>query len=186
MLNTTQWHDAVITNLTRNSDAFATLNNGERVYISPHFIRDTAYNVGSPVKVKMVPNDSYHIQNGIHWRAYIIQELKFDEVSEETTAEPVDPPPPQRDIKADILEFLDYSELATTAQITRDLYPDWTSLLNDERQAASNKARVALDSLHHDGKVVRADVYLKPDQVKASHTVWALDVHAFTEGYDHD
>jgi hypothetical protein len=29
-------------------------------------------------------------------------------------------------------------------------------------------------------------VYLKPDQVKASHTVWALDVHAFTEGYDHD
>ena len=180
MLNTTQWHDAVITNLTRNSDAFATLNNGERVYISPHFIRDTPYNVGSPVKVKMVPNDSYHIQNGIHWRAYIIEELKFEE-----QPEPVDPPPPERDIKEEILEFLDYQEVASTALITRDLFPDYDEMGKEEKHLASNKVRPALHSLHHEGKVVRADMYLKPDQTKASMSLWALDAETLM-GVDHE
>lgn len=72
--------------------------------------------------------------------------------------------PDPSSIKADILIHLRKCEVAyqTTSEIASAI------------GAGVIEARNVLMAMHRDGQVARADVFAKPDQLRASGTIWAL------------
>lgn len=148
----------IVTNMTNKNDAFAANSIGECVYISPSLVERFDLQVGQEIWAKLVPNTPAHASRGVTWRAYLIEEGH------------VETPPPTSEFSVEkrVLKALDAKEMMSTSDIAE--FSGLTTVA----------ARNLMDKLHREKRVVRADVVVNADQVKASRSVWALDDSVFT------
>jgi hypothetical protein len=158
-MNFSHTFDVIITGTSRNNDVFAITDNDEQVYVNPDLITGNP-RVGDRLQVRVLPNTPARQAAGVKWRAYFAIELK--EPFAHQRAEKVWYPPTDEQI----LEFIETNVVVSTGDISKKF--------GDNSGSGFNQARPTLERLHREMKVVRADVYVHQNQVKASHSLWAV------------
>jgi hypothetical protein len=150
--------DVIVTGVSRNNDIFAITDNGEQVYINPDISRGMRVNIGTKLFVKVVPNFQSKRESGIKWRAYTVEQIASNDEAA-PAPEPVWEPPTDEQV----IEYIDSHGVVSTGDVTREYgFGDNFS-----------QCRTQLDRLHREQKLVRADVYARQEQTKASYSLWA-------------
>lgn len=150
----------MITNIAYKGDAFGATKDGEGVYISPQMAEDFDVKPGQERVVRAIPNSPEHATRGVVWRAFSIEPLHAADVSPE--------PEPEFSDEEIILDALERREMMSTGDIAELIGMDSTA------------CRRLLNGMHKAGSIVRADVFSRFEQIKASRSVWALDETIFT------
>lgn len=148
----------MITNIAYKGDAFGATKEGEGVYISPQLAEDYGVKPGQERIVRAVPNAPEHAARGVVWRVFSIEPLDASGAQ----------PEPEFSDEEIILDALERREMMSTGDIA--------ALLGVESIAC----RRLLNGMHKAGSIVRADVFSRFEQTKASRSVWALDDTIFT------
>ena len=157
-----------IVHVTKSGDAFGATRDGENVYIPPSLVAKFNVATGQMRQLKISPNSPEHVERGVAWRAYFIQPEADAAADERQLQLPLvygGQPVPKLDPSVDeiVWGWLNDNGAATTKAVARFLGVD------------TIPARRLLDKLHHNKRVVRADVHVGPAQIKASRAVWAVD-----------
>ena len=154
----------MITNIAYKGDAFGATKEGEGVYISPQMAEGFDVKPGQERVVRVIPNSPEHATRGVVWRAFSIEPLHAAE------AEPVAEPEPEPEFSDEeiILDALERREMMSTGDVAELIGMD------------SIACRRLLNRMHKFGSIVRADVFSRFEQTKASRSVWALDETIFT------
>jgi hypothetical protein len=158
--------EIVVTNTTFNGDAFAAMDDGTNVYISPTLVSRFDVEVGQYRQAKLAANSPMHVERGVPWRAFYIEPLGTQ--LSLPGFEP-EPEPEEQDDEGIILDHIDEHGFISTGGVCEKL------------GVSANKARQMMEKLHRHGEVMRADVYTKWGHQKASKSVWIGD-HDFFHG----
>lgn len=171
-------NEVYITNVTPAGDAFAATKDGKGVYITPTLASRFNVETGQVRKVGLVDNAPEFAEKGVPHRAYYIVPEGAPSGAQPSLPgfEEVPPPEKKPNLELDaqpapvrVLEEIKALRYMSTSEVAQAL--GWDAV----------RARNLLDKLHHEGALVRADVYAKHSQIKASKTLWARTVGAFDE-----
>ena len=188
--------DAMVTHLTINGSAFATMPNDEKVFI-PGKIADTLrLGVGDYVKVYAVGNHPDHTDSAKYRAIRAIVDRRLEEVAPpvkaqsvstptpvpvipepEPTAAPVLPAskPSQDDLYRMVAEVIKSPRVWTAKEVFEQLFPNSTD--HKEELRLTN----VMKTMHKRGEIASARVLASADQTKASYTFYACDTKVFAE-----
>lgn len=142
-----------IVNVLPTGTAFAVTGDGSGVYVPQAVAAAANVKLGEETNAKLVRN--LRDPNGrTPFMAIWIESNKISQDVTKATTE-------------DIIDMLDDGYM-TTAEVAAEVGID------------SQSANAILNALHTEGKVVKAAVYQKPNQQRASMLLWARDIAAFT------
>ena len=143
--------------LDTNSGFAARIDTGEQVFVPATVVRASKAKEGDMGRAKLIPN-THPGSSNTPWVAV------FVELHDDFTPEPARSTPSFDDRVHEAVHELGY---ATTSEIAKEVNADTTLTHN------------ALSRLFKAGHVVKADVYARADQDRASFCMWAEDVTHF-------
>lgn len=129
------------------------MDTGEGVFIPAHLVKTYDLKIGQTISATCVPNPKP--SEGSPWMVAVVHSSQAAEMAQEI---------PYRQIIMDKLS----DGFATTSEVAEAL------------GTPSQKASDELRKLHKEGEICRADCYRTGDQEKASHVLWALEMHDIT------
>jgi len=142
-----------IVNVLPTGTAFAVTTDGSGVYIPQAVAGAAGVKLGEQTNAKLVKN-SRDPNGRTPWLAiYLEPQGGMDEAVRKSTTE-------------DILDLLNEGYMSTT-EVAEEVGID------------SQSANAILNALHTEGKIVKAAVYAKPNQQRASLLLWARDLTGF-------
>ena len=154
--------DIFISRLLDTASGFAArIDTGEQVFVPATVVRASGAKEGDMGRAKLIPNTHPNGSN-TPWVAVFVE--LHDDFTPAAASEPVRPEPTLDDRVHEAVCDLGY---ATTSELAKEVKAD-TALTHN-----------ALSRLFSKGRVVKADVYARPDQDRASFCMWAKDVAHF-------
>ena len=160
VLNETNYAEVknvIVTGGTYNGAIFAITEEGENVYIAAHLYDRDKTRTGDRLRVKVIPNFKEQIEKGNKWRAYYVEEV---DTPIAVPKRPLWEPPSDQDV----MNYIETHVVVSTSDVVREFgFP-----------TKVNNCRAQLDRLHREELLVRADLYVRQSQTKASHSLWAV------------
>jgi hypothetical protein len=149
-----------ITHLLDSGCGFAArIDTGEQVFVPATVVRASKAKEGDIGNAKLIPNTHPNGSN-TPWVAVFVAVQPQDEPAPE-------PVRPEKTLDDRVHEAVCDLGYATTSELAKEVKAD-TALTHN-----------ALSRLFSKGRVVKADVYARPDQDRASFCMWAKDVAHF-------
>ena len=153
--------DIFISRLLDTASAFgARIDTGEQVFVPATVVRASGAKEGDIGNAKLIPN-THPGSSNTPWVAVFVS---INDPAPVPAPEPVRPEPSLDDRVHEAVCDLGY---ATTSEIAKEVNTDVALTHN------------ALLRLFSKGRMVKADVYARPDQDRASFCMWAKDVTHF-------
>jgi hypothetical protein len=154
--------DIFISRILDTASAFgARIDTGEQVFVPATVVRASGAKEGGMGRAKLIPNTHPNGSN-TPWVAVFVE--LHDDFTPAAASEPVRPEPTLDDRVHEAVCDLGY---ATTSEIAKEVNTDVALTHN------------ALLRLFSKGRMVKADVFARPDQDRASFCMWARDVTQF-------
>lgn len=142
-----------IVNVLPTGTAFAVTSDGSGVYIPQAVAAAAHVKLGDETNAKLVKN----LRDPNGRTPFLAIWIESNKISQDVTKATTE----------DIIDMLEEGYM-TTAEVAAEVGID------------SQSANAILNALHTEGKVVKAAVYQKPNQQRASLLLWARDIAAFT------
>jgi hypothetical protein len=147
--------------LDTNSGFAARIDTGDQVFVPATVVRASGAKEGDMGRAKLIPN-THPGSSNTPWVAVFVE--LHDDFTPAAASEPVRPELALDDRVHEAVCDLGY---ATTSEIAKEVNTDVALTHN------------ALSRLFSKGRVVKADVYARHDQDRASFCMWAKDVTHF-------
>jgi hypothetical protein len=156
--------EVFIDDITPMGSAFAATPDGEAVFINARIVSAVKIKHGDRVRVLVLPNYEDK-RDRVRWRALRAEVIGtiFETVGD---GEPV-PSEPVKSKDVMVMDLLQEYGPLRTSSVGR--------LLNID----SGEAGALCHGLYAQGKIALANVYSSPDNNRASHRVWAVDINEF-------
>lgn len=142
-----------ITNVIPSGTGFAVTADGQSVFIPKSVAENANIKMGDEVEAKLVANHADPRQRTPYMAVYIERHNAMTEAVNKCTTE-------------DILTLLEEGYLSTQ-EVAAEVGID------------SQSANAILNNLHAEGRIVKAAVYAKPNQQRASLLLWARSLNGF-------